>query len=61
MDTEPKTYAVVGLNMLTGNEWDMDEGLTRAEADERVKGYRRLEFDYKITYETRGRHATQNA
>jgi hypothetical protein len=46
----PDTYKLVGENTLTGNRWDCETGLTKADADEYRRGYKRLESDYKIEY-----------
>jgi hypothetical protein len=46
----PGTYKLVGENTLTGNRWDCETGLTKAQAEDYRRGYKRLESDYKIEY-----------
>jgi hypothetical protein len=46
---EPK-FTVYGENLFTGNRWVMFAGLGLAEANETMRGCKRLESDYKVSY-----------
>ena len=48
--TDETPWKLVGENTLTGNTWDCETGLTKAEAEDYRRGYIRLESDYKIEY-----------